>query len=306
MWCHVICANYISETRIDGNGAVCNVDRIHPRRYEEECAYCGREKGAKVVCSIIGCSTICHASCGLVNGCLLQDLSEPDEDESNRVVYCPAHYPSTIEAGGHEGLKKLLWDSQDATMNCNQNNLMSAPPDEIFIIPRKFAGIVPRYPKKSDMKQCPALPESVQTDDDESDSDYDVTMDPTDYSQDVKDDMYVDEKETFESIGEPYEVDDPNILYMIKLKYQIKIMHAFLDGLKAEDIEFLRESRAVDDAVQRVIHECELAPSYVGGDLKKRPFELGTFKYSQFSLFSIFARKDIQICSKELRITYIR
>ena len=126
-WCHLICAQYVSETWFDETGTdlndVCNVHGIRPKRYEGECAYCGREKGAKVFCSIMGCGTRFHASCGLVNDCMLQDVADPDAEYSNRVVYCPQHLPGVIKKSGNALMKKRFKESQDITINGNQNNL---------------------------------------------------------------------------------------------------------------------------------------------------------------------------------------
>eukprot|EP01083_Nonionella_stella_P141418 435642_1 len=126
-WCHVICAQYISETWFDETdtdlNGVCNVDGIREQRYLFECAYCGRSKGAKVFCSIIGCGTRFHASCGLVNECKLLDVADPAAEYSNRVVYCPAHYPEDIKKTGTELQQKRLKQSQDITISGNQNNL---------------------------------------------------------------------------------------------------------------------------------------------------------------------------------------
>ncbi len=51
-WCHVICAQYVSETWFDENSLnlnnVCNITGIRERRYKGECEYCHRSKGAKV------------------------------------------------------------------------------------------------------------------------------------------------------------------------------------------------------------------------------------------------------------------
>ena len=129
-WCHVVCAQFVTEVVIEDGEAI-NVQGINPRRHEAKCAYCGRGEGAKVACSILGCSTRFHAGCALVIGsCALLDVSAPNAMRRNRVVYCPVHLPSVIRCGTDADLKRRLKESQDLTMNCNQNNLMSAPSDE--------------------------------------------------------------------------------------------------------------------------------------------------------------------------------
>merc|ERR1712154_22063 len=126
-WCHLICAQYVSETWFDETlnnlDLVCNVNGIRNKRYLGECKYCGRSRGAKVFCSIMGCTTRFHASCGLVNKCVLQDVADPDATYSNRVVYCPQHTPATIKKTGNALTKKRFKESQDITINGNQNNL---------------------------------------------------------------------------------------------------------------------------------------------------------------------------------------
>ena len=120
--CSICIETWFDETGNDLNG-VCNVHGIRDKRYDGECAYCGREKGAKVFCSIMGCGTRFHASCGLVNDCMLQDVADPDAEYSNRVVYCPAHLPGVIKKSGNALMKKRFKESQDITINGNQNNL---------------------------------------------------------------------------------------------------------------------------------------------------------------------------------------
>eukprot|EP01084_Bolivina_argentea_P039232 72518_1 len=126
-WCHVICAQYVSETWFDENSInlnnVCNINGIRSSRYEGECEYCHRSKGAKVFCSIMSCDKLFHAACGLVNGCMLQDVADPDAQYSNRVVYCPKHLPKLINLNGTLLEKKRLKQSQDITINGNRNNL---------------------------------------------------------------------------------------------------------------------------------------------------------------------------------------
>lgn len=101
-WCHVICAQYISETWFDPQSSidqlsnVCNVDGIYSVRYQGICCYCSRTKGAKVFCSLQSCNATFHASCGLVNNCKLLDIAEPNAEYSNRVVYCPLHTQAQI------------------------------------------------------------------------------------------------------------------------------------------------------------------------------------------------------------------
>ena len=97
---------------------VCNVHGINPKRYYGECIYCGREKGAKIFCNIKGHHTIFHAACGLVNGCIVEDIAGPDAEHLNRAVYCPAHVPEVIERSGNHLLKKMLKQSQKRFGNC--------------------------------------------------------------------------------------------------------------------------------------------------------------------------------------------
>merc|ERR1712130_232142 len=123
-WCHLICAQYVSETWFDESNStldgVCNVDGIREQRYLGSCEYCGRSKGAKVFCSLMGCTKRFHASCGLVNGCVLEDIAAPTEPYSNRVVYCPDHADGALLS---TALERKRWaESRDISINGNRNN----------------------------------------------------------------------------------------------------------------------------------------------------------------------------------------
>jgi len=124
-WCHIICVQYISETWFDDGllNNACNMKGIYPTRFEGQCLFCKRTKGAKVFCSMEHCTSRFHASCGILNNCMLEDIASPDEQYSNRVVYCHKHLPEIIEASGNLELIGELKRSQDLTASSNRNNL---------------------------------------------------------------------------------------------------------------------------------------------------------------------------------------
>lgn len=125
-FCHVLCAQYVSETWFKDNAncsKVENIDNIQPRRRHGTCSFCGDSDGVKVLCSIKSCTECFHAPCGLAWGCELDDIAAITDKYSNRVVYCIKHRPNVIKAGNSARLKLELEQLKNIKNEANRNSL---------------------------------------------------------------------------------------------------------------------------------------------------------------------------------------
>eukprot|EP00250_Pteridium_aquilinum_P020427 c24810_g1_i1 orf=295-4452(+) len=125
-WAHVVCALYTNETYFVNPDAMEPIDGLdaadaRAKRQKRQCWLCGMREGSVERCSVPGCKTVFHVSCGVTQGASFE-LQHFNHQVISVRVYCPKHALSAFDAAktrSEEGEKE------------NQNlNFQSSPSHE--------------------------------------------------------------------------------------------------------------------------------------------------------------------------------
>jgi len=123
-FCHIICAQYLSEIWFkEPFEKVQNVQNIQDSRKTGTCSICGVRAGAKLLCSLWSCRQSFHATCGISHGCVLEDVAGAQERYARRVVYCLDHRPCVLDRSLDSKLKHELNQSREKGSKMNRNAL---------------------------------------------------------------------------------------------------------------------------------------------------------------------------------------
>ncbi|KAI5061125.1 hypothetical protein GOP47_0023630 [Adiantum capillus-veneris] len=94
-WAHVVCALYTNETYFVYPDAMEPIEGLNAadtraKRQRRRCCLCGVREGSAERCSIPGCKSVFHVSCGVTQGASFE-LQHSNQQVTSVRVYCPRH-----------------------------------------------------------------------------------------------------------------------------------------------------------------------------------------------------------------------
>ncbi|MCO5557709.1 hypothetical protein L7F22_011280 [Adiantum nelumboides] len=94
-YAHVVCALYTNETYFVNPDAMEPIDGLNAadaraKRQRRQCWLCGVREGSAERCSVSGCKSVFHVSCGVTQGASFE-LQHSNQQVTSVRVYCPRH-----------------------------------------------------------------------------------------------------------------------------------------------------------------------------------------------------------------------